>query len=243
MKHDEIETMLGAYALDAVDRDEAEAVERHLVDCPRCREEVQMHRETAALLANAGADAPDALWDAMLDRLEDAPPPLRLLPAGEGPRRVTWASRLPAMALGAAAAVALILGITVFQQMGDLRGKVADDGMTQALIAAQAEPGARKVELVSADGQRTAHVVVGPDGNGFIFKHNLLELPEGQVYQLWGTAQLQTMSLGVLGRDPEIVPFKVDVESLEGFAITAEKSPGVAQSSQPFVVSGLVAKA
>ncbi len=34
MAHHEIEELLGAYALDAVDADEARLVEDHLADCP-----------------------------------------------------------------------------------------------------------------------------------------------------------------------------------------------------------------
>src|SRR5690606_35755181 len=56
---DEFTELLGAYALDAVEPDEREAVERHLADCPRCRSEVAEHREVAAYLAHAGTDAPE----------------------------------------------------------------------------------------------------------------------------------------------------------------------------------------
>ena len=57
MTHDELQSLLGAYALDAVEDDEARAVERHLQECPRCRAEVANHRETAALMASVGAEA------------------------------------------------------------------------------------------------------------------------------------------------------------------------------------------
>jgi predicted anti-sigma-YlaC factor YlaD len=61
--HDELAELLGAYALDAVEEDEARAVEEHLADCPRCRAEVAQHREVAAMLGNAGGVAPDAVWE------------------------------------------------------------------------------------------------------------------------------------------------------------------------------------
>ncbi|MEA3055576.1 MAG: hypothetical protein QOD30_1008, partial [Actinomycetota bacterium] len=50
--HDEIQELLGAYALDAVDPDERSDVEDHLRDCARCRAEVAEHRDTAAFLAH-----------------------------------------------------------------------------------------------------------------------------------------------------------------------------------------------
>ena len=67
LNHQEIEELLGAYALDAVDPDEVAAVERHLVDCPRCRAAVDAARELAGSLGTAAAAAdgdvaPPELW-------------------------------------------------------------------------------------------------------------------------------------------------------------------------------------
>src|SRR5256885_12618210 len=83
MTHTEISELLGAYALDAVDGDEAEEVRAHLDTCPRCADEVRQHREAAAPLAFAGERAPEGLWDPVPARLEATPPPLdmdRILP-------------------------------------------------------------------------------------------------------------------------------------------------------------------
>lgn len=78
LSHDEVEGLLGAFALDAVDQDEWEAIELHLRGCPRCRAEVAEHREVAALLAHTGAPAPDGVWSRILSELEPAPPALRM---------------------------------------------------------------------------------------------------------------------------------------------------------------------
>ena len=69
--HDELRELLGAYALDAVDADEALAVEAHLAGCPQCRAEVEQHRSVAALLGNAGATAPAGLWDRIAASLDE----------------------------------------------------------------------------------------------------------------------------------------------------------------------------
>src|ERR1700677_122801 len=69
--HEAIEELLGAYALDAVDPDEARQVELHLQTCPRCREEVRSHREVVGLLANAGQEAPAGLWDRVVAGIHD----------------------------------------------------------------------------------------------------------------------------------------------------------------------------
>jgi hypothetical protein len=76
--HEEVQELLGAYALDAVEPDEAAAIERHLPTCPRCRIELADHREVAALMGYAGADAPSGVWDRIIASLEEPPPALNL---------------------------------------------------------------------------------------------------------------------------------------------------------------------
>ena len=85
--HDELRELLGAYALDAVDADEAVAVEEHLAGCPQCRAEVEQHRSVAALLGNAGATAPAGLWDRIAASLDE--------PEQSAPRPAPWASTAP----------------------------------------------------------------------------------------------------------------------------------------------------
>ena len=72
----EIEELLGAYALDAVDREEAEQIERYLAEHAEARDEVAQYRETASMLAFAGADAPSGLWHSIVASLEEEPPRL-----------------------------------------------------------------------------------------------------------------------------------------------------------------------
>ncbi|HEY1733950.1 MAG TPA: zf-HC2 domain-containing protein, partial [Acidimicrobiales bacterium] len=55
LRHREIEDILAAYALDAVDATEAATVEAHLAGCPLCRAELDGYRETAAALGTAVA--------------------------------------------------------------------------------------------------------------------------------------------------------------------------------------------
>lgn len=74
MSHDDIADLLGVYALDALEPDEAELVERHLPTCPKCRAEVAEHREVAGLLGFAGQEAPAGLWERITDSMQEAPP-------------------------------------------------------------------------------------------------------------------------------------------------------------------------
>ena len=77
--HQEIQELLGAYALDAVDAETAARVERHLAGCVRCSTEVDQHHEVAGLLANTGGPSPAELWGGIAGRLDGSdgsgPPP------------------------------------------------------------------------------------------------------------------------------------------------------------------------
>ena len=65
--HAEIEELLGAYALDAVDPETAAVIARHLEECVRCSVEVAQHHEVAGMLANSGGAPSSAVWDASVD--------------------------------------------------------------------------------------------------------------------------------------------------------------------------------
>ena len=69
--HADASEALGAYALDAVEPEEAAAIEAHLETCPRCRAELSSHREVVGLLAYAGQEAPEGLWDRVVSRIND----------------------------------------------------------------------------------------------------------------------------------------------------------------------------
>ena len=111
MTHDEIEELLGAYALDALDADERQEVEDHLATCPRCRAEIAAHREVAALLGNPAGDvpavAPEDLWDRISASLQDEPPALSPVV-----RPTRWRRFAAIVPLGAvAAALILVVGL------------------------------------------------------------------------------------------------------------------------------------
>src|ERR1700728_3555864 len=74
VSHDEIIEALGAYALDAVDPEEADVIRRHVETCPACAAEVLEHHQVAALLGNTGGDAPAHLWEEIAGRIGEHPP-------------------------------------------------------------------------------------------------------------------------------------------------------------------------
>jgi anti-sigma factor RsiW len=249
LTHDEIADLLGAYALNAVDPDERDAVDAHLAGCPRCRDEVQGHREVAALLGNAGGDAPEGLWDRIASTLEEAPPPMRLsLPSGDAsviplaPRRRQRGNRIVLAAVGTAAALTIgVLGVKVVQQDDEIdriSAALEDDGMLTAANLALVDPRAVQSKLTSADGRFSASAVVLPDGTGFIMIHDLPALDDSRTYQLWGQTGSGLISLGLLGSKPAaVLPFHANGE-LAALAVTEEVAGGVSQSENPPALLG-----
>ena len=247
-KHEEIEELLGAYALDAVDPDEVEAVERHLEGCPRCRSEVAGHREVATLLANTGGDAPAGVWERIAGQLEEAPPPLRLhLPDSSAPvvplasRRGARATRIAVAAVGIAAALAIgVLGTQVVRQQQELdrfEAAIEEGTLLSAANTALRDPRAVQAALQSFDGSVTGQAVILPDGTGYLLVHQLPALDDG-TYQLWGQTEGGLISLGLLGDQPgAVIPFHVG-DGVAALAITAEEPGGVLQSKNPAVLAG-----
>lgn len=252
MTHHEIEELLGAFALDAVDGDERDLVEAHLAGCPRCRAEVATHRETAALLAHPGDTAPEGVWARIAANLEEPPPQMDLGPvahlaplreARQARSQRSISLRAAGVIVAAAAAVTAFLGWSIGQQGNRLSGieeavheLVVNDGLRRAATAALAEPGAEQVRLVSPDGGIGVPVVRLPNGTGFAVADRLSPLSPERTYQLWAVTNQGEISLGLLGQDPEVAPFHIS-GPVQAYAITVEVAGGVkAPTREPVVI-------
>lgn len=236
MRHHQIEELLGAYALDALEPDEADAVELHLRDCPRCRAEVSGHREVAALLGFGGGEAPPGVWDKIQASLQEAPPKLelaRVVPIEE--------SRLRAIGIRILTAAAVIISVVA---LGVALTRTSSTGTAQVAIDRQiaelaADPATKSVHLVEAGGPGRADVLLAAD-RGFLVKHSLPKLPPGQTYQLWGQRGDRKVSLGVLGAEPGRMQFAASAGDYDNLAITVEEAGGASQPTGAAVVAGWV---
>ncbi len=246
LKHHEIEELLGVYALDAVSAEEADLVETHIRECPRCRAEVAAHREVAASLAHVGSTAPPGVWSRIAGNLEEAPPQLDMARVvsmrGRSPRRSVPLRAAAAMVAIAAAVIAL-LGVQVSQLNGktdQLDVALRRQGLDQAAQSALFDESARKVDLRSEDGATFAKAVLRDNGEAYLVGNNLPKLPDDQTYQLWAVVGNRTVSIGVLGPEPGVSPFKVAGAGVSALAVTAEQSGGVVVSAKTPVVRGLL---
>jgi anti-sigma-K factor RskA len=247
----EIEELLAAYAIDAVDDDERVLVARYLVTHPDAAAEVQAFRHAAALLAYTGGPVPDGVWDALAPALEErrrqaeaaagAVPiqsrrpqsePMPGSPTRRGAYRVRW---LVAAAVAAILAVGAAVVVVVSDTGG---GKTAQQQLADAARAARNAPGAREIPLSSADGSKVATAVVLRDGKGYL-SSSLPPLDPSRTYQLWALQGNERISLGVLGHDPKVVAFTLP-DNPSGIAVTNEVAGGVMSTTKTPVAVGLI---
>jgi hypothetical protein len=236
--HDDIQELLGAYALDAVDAGEVAAVEDHLRECPRCRAEVAEHRETAAFLAHAGADAPADLWDRIAGAIDAPAPVVPLAPTlGRKQARRRVPSRWPAAVALVGAAAAIVIGVLVVQVRDQDARLGRMEAASDVFASAMDQPGAVVVHMDTGDTELP--VVMTSDGKAYLQARALPTLEGGRTYQLWGASGDDLVSVAVMGRNPDVIVF--DATGYSALAITEERAPGVVRSENPPVASGELA--
>ncbi len=129
----DLHTLSGAYAVDALSVEEAQAFATHLEECQACRDEVRELQEAAATMgASEAVTPPPALRARVLaaaDQLPQLPP--KVTPISAAPSR-RWTARV----LSAAAAVVLVVaaGFAVSQSRQDQPSITAS---TATVFAAQ----------------------------------------------------------------------------------------------------------
>ena len=111
--------------------------------------------------------------------MKPAPPPPPPLTAVGGRSRRGFGPAIAAMVAVAAVAMIGFLGVRVAddrRRLDRFESQAYADQLTQSANAALADPSARKVDLVSTDGNRIVEAVVLPDGTGYVVKNNLPQL-------------------------------------------------------------------
>ena len=193
-------TLSGAYALNALEPQEAADFHAHLQVCQACRDEVRELRKAAARRGEIDAVAPPPELKrrvlAAVDRTPQQPParPVEgsssLVTSTEpGPRR--WLPRL----LAAAAAV-LVIGGGLWAVDG-LRSE-PDPALTSAAQQVFGAEDARTVTVETANGGRLK-VAVSPERNEMaVDTRELPALDDEHVYQIWAVHGTEMVSAAVL---------------------------------------------
>ncbi|MEV6831725.1 anti-sigma factor [Amycolatopsis sp. NPDC051102] len=217
----ELHTLTGAYALDAVsDVDRAE-FERHLGECAACREEVAELRATGARLAVAAAvDPPPSLKLLVLAdvaRTRQLPPKVPV--ARRLSRAKTWQLRVSLFGAAAAAAVAVVFGVTTTPAPVD---SVLD------------APDASAIQGV---GQGHATLVVSRSRNqAVLLASDLPALDAGHVYQVWliGTGGARSAGLMTTAASQRMLVANLPSD-VDRIGITVEPAGGSAGPTTPAV--------
>ena len=186
----DLHTLSGAYAVDALSVEEAQAFATHLEECQACRDEVRELQEAAATMgASEAVTPPPALRARVLaaaDQLPQLPP--KVTPISAAPSR-RWTARV----LSAAAAVVLVVaaGFAVSQSRQDQPSITAS---TASVFAAQ---DAHTKTVATDHGSLT--VATSPSlGRMAVQTDGLQKLPTSRAYQMWTIHGGTATSAGLL---------------------------------------------
>jgi anti-sigma-K factor RskA len=218
----DLHTLTGAYALDALDSaSETARFSRHLSRCQSCASEVRGFREVATAMAFAATtEAPAAMRERVMTaaaRTRQLPPEIR---THARPRRTRgsapWIPWLSGAVATAGIAVAVFFGFTQAHTQDQLNAARAQ---SHALAAEQARVeaeltqarehdqalaqvlGAPHVTLLSHSTSKGGVAVVVLDAATrklVVATSGLPALPAGQVYQLWLIGPVKIVSAGLL---------------------------------------------
>ncbi len=227
MSDHDLHMLTGAYAAEALDREERDTVRAHLETCAVCRQEVAELTATAARLAIAAAEqVPAGMRERVLAevaRTRQLSPVVSAL----GSRRATrpW-YRAPATA----AAALLLVVATGLGGLAVVEARDVDAARQDAAqIASIAADPDRVVRTVALEGGGTG-TVIAAGGRAFFHGSHLPSLPDGRAYQLWRIRGQESTSAGVLGRGGELTRLVPDVGPDDAVGVTVEPASG---SDQP----------
>jgi anti-sigma-K factor RskA len=190
----DIHSLVGAYALDAVDDIERAAFDRHLRECDTCRTEVDELRETTARLADTTWSVPPPRLRenvlAEVARTRQLPPAAQVTPEArlrtQQPRR-----RLLAVAAAAVFVAAAGAGTAVYavqdQRLKDVRAVAEAARQSEARVRAilgASDLVVRDTEMVGNTGRLTVAESQSQNAGVIVLAADAPP-PDGRVYQLW----------------------------------------------------------
>ncbi len=243
--NEDIHSLAGAFALDALSDAERTRFEDHLATCDDCAQEVRGLREAASHLGAAVATAaPPRLRAQTLARISE----VRQLPpavADLGTARERRARRRPRFAFSLAAAclvVALISGVFAIRSQQELnRTRAANVAVASVLSS----PDARTVTGTAQTGG-TATVVVSRSSGRIVFASSgLKRLPRSRTYELWLMTSRSARPAGLVrpGDDGRTRPVVAgDLGDATQVGVTVEPAAGSPQpTADPVLVLTLPA--
>ena len=233
---DDLHTLTGVYALDALDSPaERDRFAKHLNRCQSCSSEVRGLREVATSLAFAAAvEPPPELRTQVLAaaaRTRQLPPEVNhhALPR-RGARAWGW---MPWLA-GSLAAASLVLAVVFgFLQAGTNQQLSQARAQNLQIAAVLSAPGAKLLAATTTKGGVATVVLAAAKRELVVTMSGLPALPAGKVYQLWLIGPAKTVSAGLVtppassGVTPAVLASGIVTGDKLG--LTVEPAPGTAQ--------------
>ncbi|MEU6247865.1 anti-sigma factor [Glycomyces sp. NPDC047010] len=231
---DDVHSLIGAWALNAVDDDERRRVEAHLLECESCAAEAVELREAAGRLSDVLlTEPPPGLRDRVLAETrrtgqDTAPEPRR---RAHRPRR---APRLRT-ALGAAALTlaAAFLGVfATWQVMRSTEAPLPESEMTAVLEAPDAA-----VSVQQADGGGRVTVLFSASlDQAVVVVSDLAAIDDDRSYQLWLVDPSGQVSAGVMTPgDTSATMLLTGLGDTEVVGLTNEPAGGSPQPTEPML--------
>ncbi|WP_285552936.1 anti-sigma factor [Actinoplanes regularis] len=216
----EIHSLIGAYALDALDDLERAAFDRHLRECATCRAEADELHEAANHLADgAWSVPPPRLRDNVLAAIAQTP---QLAPAAAPRPRVRARSPHRLRWVAAAAVVLAAVGAgTIVHTIEDQRVR-----REQALAAILTAPDVIWHEESLASGGRVRVATSERRDAGVIMLDADQAPTAGKVYQLWTIRSGVPSSAGALDEGQSVSTRIVDdLSTADAVGVTVETAP------------------
>lgn len=214
--HDQIHSLIAAYAIGAVPEEEIPAIRAHILTCDQCFGEAESYASSLAALTETVEPAPlskDFADRVLKEALGDREP---------SAARTRWLPRLRPAALRAVAAVAIVALLAVSASY--VRSVDRGRDYQRVLTALVRDPNA-----LTLRGPGGAEAIIASTNEGTVLAAvDLGEAPDGRVYQLW------LMDDGVPVPDITfdatdavvIVESTRSLEDFDGAAVTVEPEGG-----------------
>ena len=236
----DVHTLIGAYAIDAVDPAERGRVERHLSECESCAAEEAELRETVWRLSDVTeAEPPAAMRERVLSRARrtrQEPPPER---GSETPAPRTTHRRSPtvrrALALAAAALVIAFAGGMVTWIA--MQRSTDTDPTESDRIAAVLEAPDAAVATRGADGGGQVTVVASETlDQAVVVMAELAQVADDRSYQVWLVDPTGQTSAGVMRPGTSSDTMLIDgLGDTEVIGVTNEPAGGSEAPTLPMV--------
>jgi anti-sigma-K factor RskA len=259
LQHDDLHTLTGSYAVDALPPDELDEFERHLTHCGSCASEVRGLRETAARLALAVAEQPPAQMRAQVlaaaERTRQLPPITSERPSRGAPRSIrsarsaraarrVWIPRISVVAAAASVALAVVFGVS--QSNTSSRLSTLENQLSAARVHNQqvdsvlAQGDLRLVSNKTSVGGSVSAIVSPSAARLVVVTSGLPALPAGKVYELWllGPSVAQPSGLLTAAQHGRTVPV-VATGYVKGYklGVTVEPAGGTLKPTTTPIVA------